>query len=93
MKSLNNFFSNLRRNKQKRRYEERTNASLRGTYLIDENTPFNVVEAFRNLKASISVAIPKKEDGSAISLLFTSNYPEEGKNDDYRQSGSYVRHL
>jgi len=79
MKSLNNFFSNLRRNKQKRRYEERTNASLRGTYLIDENTPFNVVEAFRNLKASISVAIPKKEDGSAISLLFTSNYPEEGK--------------
>ena len=79
MKSLNNFFSNLRRNKQKRRYEERTNASLRGTYLIDENTPFNVVEAFRNLKASISVAIHKKEDGSAISLLFTSNYPEEGK--------------
>ena len=79
MKSLNNFFSNLRRNKQKRRYEERTSASLRGTYLIDENTPFNVVEAFRNLKASISVAIPKKEDGSAISLLFTSNYPEEGK--------------
>ena len=64
MKSLNNFFSNLRRNKQKRRYEERTSASLRGTYLIDENTPFNVVEAFRNLKASISVAIPKKEDGS-----------------------------
>ena len=49
----------------------------RATYLLDKNTPFDVTEAFRKLKASISVSVPKKENGVAI--MVTSAYPEDGK--------------
>ena len=38
---------------------------------------FNVMEAFRNLKASLSVSVPKKDRGVAI--MVTSAYPEDGK--------------
>lgn len=51
--------------------------AIRAEYLLGENTPFSINEAFRNLKASISVSIPKKEGGLAI--MITSSYPEEGK--------------
>ena len=46
-------------------------------YLLDNNTPFDITEAFRNLKAALSVSVPKKDGGVIIS--FTSAYPEEGK--------------
>lgn len=51
--------------------------AIRAEYLLNEDTPFNVSEAFRNLKASISVSIPKQEGGVAI--MVTSSFPEEGK--------------
>ncbi len=46
-------------------------------YLIGKDTPFAVTEAFRNLKASLSVSVPKKEGG--IALMTTSAYPKDGK--------------
>ena len=51
--------------------------SFRSEYLLNDNTPFDVTEAFRNLKASLSVSVPKKEGGRAI--VVTSGYPEDGK--------------
>ena len=51
--------------------------SRRSEYLLNDDTPFDVTEAFRNLKAALSVSVPKKEGGTAIML--TSAYPEDGK--------------
>ncbi len=51
--------------------------STRHEYLLNEKTPFNVTEAFRNLKASISVSVPKQSGGRVI--MTTSAYPKEGK--------------
>ena len=51
--------------------------SSRSEYLLNEDTPFDVTEAFRNLKAALSVSVPKKEGGVAI--MTTSAYPEDGK--------------
>ena len=51
--------------------------SHRTEYLLSNKSPFDVTEAFRNLKASISVSVPKKEGG--VVLMTTSAYPEDGK--------------
>ncbi len=51
--------------------------SHRQEYLLNDNTPFDVTEAFRNLKAALSVSVPKKKGGVAI--MTTSAYPEDGK--------------
>ena len=51
--------------------------SHRAEYLLNDNTPFDITEAFRNLKAALSVSVPKKEGGTVIML--TSAYPEDGK--------------
>ncbi len=56
---------------QKHRHSRRTE------YLLNDDTPFDVTEAFRNLKAALSVSVPKKDGGTAIML--TSAYPEDGK--------------
>lgn len=63
--------------KRKRQIRE-IHASKRKDYLIDDNTPFSITEAFRNLKATLSVSVPKRADGG-ISLFATSAYPEDGK--------------
>ena len=47
-------------------------------YVLDENSPFTIVEAFRKLKASLSVAVPRKTSGG-VSIMVTSSYPEDGK--------------
>ena len=51
--------------------------STRTEYLLSDKSPFDVTEAFRNLKASISVSVPKKDGG--VVLMMTSAYPEDGK--------------
>ena len=51
--------------------------STRSEYLLNDNTAFDVTEAFRNLKAALSVSVPKKEGG--IAIMSTSAYPEDGK--------------
>ena len=61
----------------KKASEKSKRRSHRSEYLVNKNTPFDVTEAFRNLKASLSVSVPKKENGVAI--MVTSAYPEDGK--------------
>ncbi len=56
---------------------EAQKSSARKEYLLNEESPFAVAEAFRNLKAAISVSVPKKEHGVAI--MTTSAYPKDGK--------------
>ncbi len=51
--------------------------SQRHEYLLNDNTPFDVTEAFRNLKAALSVSVPKKDGG--VVIMTTSAYPEDGK--------------
>lgn len=51
--------------------------SSRTEYLLNNETPFDVTEAFRNLKASLSVSVPKKDGG--VVIMMTSAYPEDGK--------------
>ena len=57
--------------------EKSRHSSNKMEYLLDSKTPFDITESFRNLKAALSVSVPKKDGGFVIS--FTSAYPEEGK--------------
>ncbi len=63
--------------KIRRRAKDAKKRAPRQAYLLDKNTPFAVTEAFRNLKAALSVSMPAKQGGSV--LTFTSSYPEDGK--------------
>ena len=65
--------------KEKRREKEAKKLHQRREYLINKSTPFNILEAFRNLKASLSVSIPNREFGKGAAITFTSSYPEDGK--------------
>ena len=51
----------------------------REEYVISAGTPFNVTEAFRNLKASICVSLPKKINGEGSVITITSPNSNEGK--------------
>ena len=63
--------------KRARKASHSKHHSKRSEYLLNESTPFDVTEAFRNLKAALSVSVPKKDGGVAI--MTTSAYPEDGK--------------
>ena len=59
--------------------EKRKHLSSRAEYLLNDDTPFDVTEAFRNLKASISVSMSKKKEGEGTAIMVTSSCPEDGK--------------
>ena len=63
--------------KRARKNSQKVHHSTRSEYLLTDNTPFDVTEAFRNLKAALSVSVPKKDGG--IAIMTTSAYPEDGK--------------
>ena len=71
--SLNRSNNRFRKSAQRNKKRE----SVRTEYLLNEKTPFNVTEAFRNLKAAISVSVPKKSEG--VVIMSTSAFPEDGK--------------
>lgn len=73
-----NIFKTLSQRIQKMNYNKRKSVH-RTQYLITENASFNVTEAFRNLKASLAVSIPKKTNGEGVAVLMTSACPEDGK--------------
>lgn len=56
-----------------------SDTSERTTYLLGEDTPFAVTEAFRNLKTMLSVSLPKTDASIGSSFLCSSSYPSEGK--------------
>jgi capsular exopolysaccharide synthesis family protein len=72
-----NFFSRKRASRAKQRYEG--GANFGKPYLLDKNSAFGITEAFRSLKASLSVSVPKKESDGSINIMVTSNFPGEGK--------------
>ncbi|MBQ9118124.1 MAG: CpsD/CapB family tyrosine-protein kinase [Clostridia bacterium] len=72
---LFNLSSEKRRNKMKNSQDGHHH---RSEYIIDKKTPFELTESFRSLKATISVSVPKKENGG-VAIMVTSSYPEEGK--------------
>ena len=59
--------------------KETVKISTRKEFLLNDNISFNVTEAFRNLKASLSVSLPKKQSGEGIVLMMTSPCPADGK--------------
>ncbi len=58
---------------------KKNQVAVKREYLLTKNVPFEVKEAFRSLKASLAVSLPKKENGEGIALLITSACPEAGK--------------
>ncbi len=48
-------------------------------YLITDDISFDVSEAFRHLKATLSVSMPKKTNGEGVTIMMTSACPEDGK--------------
>lgn len=54
-------------------------SSHRVEYLITDNVTFDITEAFRNLKASLTVSIPKSGTGKGQVIMMTSACPEDGK--------------
>ena len=75
------FNHNATRIKEKNKIKARAahNSSHRNEYLITQKVSFDVLEAFRNLKASISLSIPKKQSGEGTVIVITSACPEDGK--------------
>ncbi|MBQ8374527.1 MAG: CpsD/CapB family tyrosine-protein kinase [Clostridia bacterium] len=63
---------------RQRRRDKQNKKSQRKDYLLNEKTPFNITEAFRKLKASLSVSVPKTREGG-VAVTVTSSYPEDGK--------------
>ncbi len=62
---------------KKHSVSKKPHVSRRAEYLLNDKTPFDVTEGFRNLKAALSVSVPKQSHG--VSIMATSAYPEDGK--------------
>ena len=78
MNILTKIAEKTRNKRREKQAKEHHHVSRRKEYLLNEKTPFDVTEAFRNLKASISVSVPKKNK-RGVAIMATSSYPEEGK--------------
>lgn len=69
----------FQKHKEKRRNSATRHTSSRIEYLLSDKVAFNVMEAFRNFKSSITVSIPKKQTGEGTVIVMTSACPEDGK--------------
>ncbi len=52
---------------------------LKKDFIVDENSPFLVTEAFRQMMSNISFAVPKKENGHGKIICISSALANEGK--------------
>ena len=52
---------------------------LQKDFIVDENSPFLVTEAFRQMMSNISFAVPKKENGQGKIICISSALANEGK--------------
>ena len=77
MSLFRNVSERLHLKKVEKASQKGSHSSTRTEYLLNDDTPFDVTEAFRNLKSSLSVSVPKKDGGTVI--MMTSAYPEDGK--------------
>ncbi len=69
----------FKKREDKIRNRARQSASHRIEYLLSDKVAFNVIEAFRNFKSSLTVSIPKKQTGEGTVIVMTSACPEDGK--------------
>ncbi|MBQ8685918.1 MAG: CpsD/CapB family tyrosine-protein kinase [Clostridia bacterium] len=53
--------------------------SRRNDYLVTENVSFATMEAFRHLKASLSVSMPRETGKKGTTIMMTSACPADGK--------------
>ncbi len=67
------------KNESKLKALARRKNSERIEYLLTQNVSFEVMEAFRNFKASLTVSMPKKQNGEGTVIVMTSACPEDGK--------------
>ena len=77
--SIFDFLSKRNAASAKKKAEKIAAEGGKTTYLLNEETPFAVTEAFRNLKMTLSVSMAKERNGIGTSFLCTSSYPSEGK--------------
>ena len=77
MTILSRISDRLHKKRLQKTAESLKHHSSRSEYLLNEDTPFDIMEAFRNLKAVLSVSVPKRKGG--ITIMTTSAYPEDGK--------------
>lgn len=61
------------------RMVKKFSGSSRKDIVIDSQSPFAMVEAFRAVKTNLLYSIPQKKDGSARKLMVCSALPAEGK--------------
>lgn len=57
----------------------KTQKNHRSTYLLQEDSPFSLTEAYRNIMTNISFAIPQKENGRGKIVCISSSVSDEGK--------------
>ncbi|MBQ7923871.1 MAG: CpsD/CapB family tyrosine-protein kinase [Clostridia bacterium] len=69
----------FKKHEDKIRNRAKNNNSHRIEYLLSDKVAFNVMEAFRNFKSSLTVSIPKKQSGEGTVIVMTSACPEDGK--------------
>ena len=74
-----NPFTKSAQQESKLRALARKKNSARMEYLLTDNVSFEVTEAFRNFKASLTVSMPKNQDGDGTVIVMTSACPEDGK--------------
>lgn len=55
----------------------KTVAADDGNFIIDDNTPFRVMESYKTARTNIMFSLPKSEKGKVV--LITSSEPAEGK--------------
>ncbi len=69
----------FKKHDEKIRNRAKNSSSHRVEYLLSDKVAFNVMEAFRNFKSSLTVSIPKKQTGEGTVIVMTSACPEDGK--------------
>ena len=81
MKLFENLFKSARRNRNRKLLQKaHHNHSSRIEYMITgEDVTFEVAEAFRNLKAALTVSMPRKQSHQGVAVMMTSACPEDGK--------------
>ncbi len=72
-------FGLFKKHDDKIRNRAKKNSSHRVEYLLSDKVAFNVMEAFRNFKSSLTVSIPKRQTGEGTVIVMTSACPEDGK--------------
>ena len=69
----------FKKHDEKIRNRAKNSSSHRVEYLLSDKVAFNVMEAFRNFKSSLTVSIRKKQTGEGTVIVMTSACPEDGK--------------